>query len=273
LKSLADFKFGEMKFPETRIGETVVKAGDWLAKSVQQLEMKSPETGAAPSKFQKAANVAGRDPRRVAQLVSVRYVVEGSYRRVGERVRVSARLLALPAGDQRWGRVYDRPRDSLATLSDAIAQDLASELAPGGGAAAARRAERRPPDPRAYEAYQRGRFSFLRYDIPTARALFEQCVRIDPTNKVRETNELDNTVSIPIDVAAPAAGASSRRTAAVDLHAAMFKVPLLLLDALVSGARSLFVSAGRSAGSMEAPFKQALIDSGIPVPDVLRSGE
>jgi hypothetical protein len=88
---------------------------------------------------------------------------------------VSVRLLALPAGDQRWGRVYDRARDSLAMLSDAITQDLAGALG-----ARAQREERRSPDQRAYEAYQRGRFFLLsRYDVPTARALFEEAIARD----------------------------------------------------------------------------------------------
>jgi carbonic anhydrase len=39
LKSLTDFNMGEMKFPETKIGETVMKAEDWLAKKVQSLEI------------------------------------------------------------------------------------------------------------------------------------------------------------------------------------------------------------------------------------------
>src|ERR1044071_2992018 len=38
LKSLPEFKIGEMKFPETKIGETVTRAGDWLEKKLEQLE-------------------------------------------------------------------------------------------------------------------------------------------------------------------------------------------------------------------------------------------
>ena len=40
LKNLADFKIGEMKFPETKIGEAVTKAEDWVAEKVHKLEMK-----------------------------------------------------------------------------------------------------------------------------------------------------------------------------------------------------------------------------------------
>jgi carbonic anhydrase len=49
LRSLSDFNIGEMKFPETKIGETVTKAEDWVAQNVQKLEMKpsapAPESG------------------------------------------------------------------------------------------------------------------------------------------------------------------------------------------------------------------------------------
>ena len=178
-----------------------------------------------------AANVAGHDPRRVAQLVSVRFVVEGSYRRVGERVRVSARLLALPAGDQRWGRVYDRSRDSLATLSDAIAQDLAAALG-----ASPRRAEHQPPDPRAYEAYQRGRSFLLRYDIPTARSLFEQAILRDSTfapawaGLALSWGELADVIMAPLE-ALPPARAAARRALALDSTMAGAYVALGWIDA------------------------------------------
>jgi len=211
--------------------------GDGLAEEVAtQLGTAAGVTVRGAGIVRSAVGVAGRDPRRVARLVSVRYVVEGSYRRVGSRVRVSARLLALPAGDQRWGRVYDRPRDSLATLSDAIAQDLASELAPGGGAAAARRAERRPPDPRAYEAYQRGRFSFLRYDIPTARALFEQAIARDSTfapawaGLALVWSELADVTVAPLE-AYPRAREAALRALALDSTLASAYVPLAFVAA------------------------------------------
>lgn len=42
MKSLTDFQIGGMKFPETKIGETVTRAEDWLKKSVEKLEVKPP---------------------------------------------------------------------------------------------------------------------------------------------------------------------------------------------------------------------------------------
>jgi len=51
LKPMADFNIGEMKFPETKIGEAVTKAEDWLAEKVKQLEIKptQPTPGAQPA--------------------------------------------------------------------------------------------------------------------------------------------------------------------------------------------------------------------------------
>jgi carbonic anhydrase len=55
LKPLSDFKIGEMKFPETKIGETVAKAEDWLSKKIESLEVKSSE---APPIGSTAVNIA-----------------------------------------------------------------------------------------------------------------------------------------------------------------------------------------------------------------------
>ncbi len=152
---------------------------DWLADGLAD-EIATDLAGAAGMSVRaagivrSASRVAAGDPQRIGRLVSVRYVVEGSYRRVGSRVRVSAHVVSLPAGDEHWGRVYDTSHDSLPTLSSTIASDLASAFG-----ASAPRIGRRPPDPQAYELYRRGRFFLDRYDIPTARSLFEQAIQHD----------------------------------------------------------------------------------------------
>jgi hypothetical protein len=47
LKSLTDFNFGEMKFPETKIGEAVTKAEEWLSQKVEKLEARPPQPAQA----------------------------------------------------------------------------------------------------------------------------------------------------------------------------------------------------------------------------------
>lgn len=49
MKSFTNFQMGEMKFPETKIGETVTKAEDWLKKEIQQMEIKPPPAAPPPS--------------------------------------------------------------------------------------------------------------------------------------------------------------------------------------------------------------------------------
>src|SRR5438876_7741291 len=49
LKSLTDFNIGEMRFPETKIGETVTKAEDWLSKTLHEMEIKQPQVAAEPA--------------------------------------------------------------------------------------------------------------------------------------------------------------------------------------------------------------------------------
>ena len=56
LKTLTDFQVGEMKFPETKIGEAVTRAEDWLSQKVEALQTKPAEPGPPPST---AASIAG----------------------------------------------------------------------------------------------------------------------------------------------------------------------------------------------------------------------
>ena len=74
MKQLGDFNIGEMKFPETKIGETVTKAEDWLSKKIGELEVKpSSESDAAPipqsaaSVVRKVVEMAGKHWPRPAQ--------------------------------------------------------------------------------------------------------------------------------------------------------------------------------------------------------------
>jgi carbonic anhydrase len=67
MKSLGDFHIGEMKFPETKIGETVVKAGGWLSGKIGELETK------AQGEIQKVAPIiesAEATAKRVAELAA-----------------------------------------------------------------------------------------------------------------------------------------------------------------------------------------------------------
>jgi carbonic anhydrase len=55
LKSLPEFKIGEMKFPETKIGEGIARGGDWLEKKLEQLEIKPAGSGPVAAESAAAA--------------------------------------------------------------------------------------------------------------------------------------------------------------------------------------------------------------------------
>ena len=67
LRPLGDFNIGEMKFPETKIGETVTKAEDWLSKKIGEVDAKparvadAPEPRLAPSIAERVAEMAGKN--------------------------------------------------------------------------------------------------------------------------------------------------------------------------------------------------------------------
>src|SRR4030095_5403703 len=58
LKSLTDFKIGEMKFPETKIGETVTQAENWLSQKIGALQTKPGEQPLAEVHHSPVANIA-----------------------------------------------------------------------------------------------------------------------------------------------------------------------------------------------------------------------
>ena len=120
----------------------------------------------------------------LGRTLGVRYVVEGSVRRAGQRLRVSVRLLTSEDGFRVWNRDYDHAAGDLLALQEEIARDVATSLA------GTLRPEERTrlaatgtQDPVAYEHYLRGNFH-LAGRSPTAvrRAIgaYEAAVGRDP---------------------------------------------------------------------------------------------
>ncbi|HZJ72823.1 MAG TPA: hypothetical protein VFF36_17940, partial [Planctomycetota bacterium] len=111
-------------------------------------------------------------------------VLEGSVRRAGERVRITAQLIGTADGFQLWAERYDRTMDDVfavqAEIAAAIAAALSVALAPGE---IEELGKNRPQDVRAYDLYLRGRAEYGHYtrdSLEKARALFEEALRVDP---------------------------------------------------------------------------------------------
>jgi adenylate cyclase len=123
------------------------------------------------------------DIRQVGRELGVRYVLEGSVRKGGNRIRVSAQLIDAASGAHVWAQRYDRELADLFDLQDDITETIAAAIEPEIGEVERDRARRKPPESLdAWEYYQRGMWSFYQNTKETnaqARQLFERAVECD----------------------------------------------------------------------------------------------
>ena len=87
-----------------------------------------------------------RDVREVSRELGVRYVLEGSLRKAGGRVRVTAQLIDAESGTHIWADSYDGVVDNLFDFEDQIAERVAGALQPSIRAAEIEQARRKRPD-------------------------------------------------------------------------------------------------------------------------------
>jgi len=124
------------------------------------------------------------DTKQVARDLGVRYVVEGSVRKAGNRVRITAQLIDAASGNHIWAGRFDGTLDDVFELQDQITERIVFATAPEIEAHERERARRKPPENLdAWELYQRGMWHFYRVtkdDLKAARALFDQAVARDP---------------------------------------------------------------------------------------------
>jgi adenylate cyclase len=124
------------------------------------------------------------DVRVVAKELGVQYVVEGSVRKVGNRVRVTVQLIDAEADTHVWAERYDRQMDDIFALQDEITGAIVTVL-PGRVEAAAReRVERKPTDNMvAYECVLAAKVLHhrsKREDNAEALRLIERAIDLDP---------------------------------------------------------------------------------------------
>ena len=124
------------------------------------------------------------DLRSVARDLGVRHVLEGSVRKAGTRVRITAQLIDGRSGAHLWAERYDRELVDIFEIQDevtrAIVDALKVHLTPDESARVGRRGT---ADVDAYDFYVRGRQQLQRYtaeSVAEARQLFEQAIALDP---------------------------------------------------------------------------------------------
>ncbi len=124
------------------------------------------------------------DPNDIARELGVRYILMGSVRRAGDRIRVTAKLIDGSNGSSVWARSYDRALSDIFSVQDDITQTIVGGIEPELGRAERERARvkhRESID--AWSIYQRGMFHLYRYtkdDLVEARKQFAAAIAIDP---------------------------------------------------------------------------------------------
>jgi TolB-like protein/class 3 adenylate cyclase/Flp pilus assembly protein TadD len=129
------------------------------------------------------------DVRAIAERLAVTHVLEGSVRRAGQRVRVTAQLICAGNGYHLFSDTYDRSIEDIFGVQDEIARTIVGQLASHLGPVRTGEEERavrggHSHDTEAYAEYLRGRFEWARFTPDGAnRSLrhFERSIEMDPT--------------------------------------------------------------------------------------------
>jgi TolB-like protein/class 3 adenylate cyclase len=124
------------------------------------------------------------DVKQVGRELGVRYVLEGSVRKAGGRVRITAQLIDAETGAHLWADRFDGSLEDVFELQDKVASSVAGIIEPTLQAAETARSAGRPTaDLTAYDLYLRARAMFMSSAalIPEALQLLEQAIERDPS--------------------------------------------------------------------------------------------
>jgi len=124
------------------------------------------------------------DVKQVSRELGVRYVLEGSVRKGGNRVRITAQLIDATNGAHLWADRFDGSLEDVFDLQDKVATSVAGIIEPALQAAETARSANRPTnDLTAYDFYLRGLarfFPLTQQRVREALDLFERAIARDP---------------------------------------------------------------------------------------------
>jgi TolB-like protein/class 3 adenylate cyclase/Tfp pilus assembly protein PilF len=125
------------------------------------------------------------DLKQIGRELNVRYVLEGSVQRGGNRMRINVQLIDAETGSHLWAERFDKPVAELFDMQDEIVSRLAGALNAELIAAEARRAEK-SPSPDSMDLYFQGMAWFNKGYTPKttaqARGFFDRALAADPSN-------------------------------------------------------------------------------------------
>jgi adenylate cyclase len=121
--------------------------------------------------------------RLIAREIDATYLIQGSVRRAGTKIRVTAELIAPESGEQLWTGRYDRDMGDLFALQDEITTSLSAAIAPEIFRAEASAPVRSSADLTAWDRFLRGLSHYYREtttDFAASIALFKEAIELDP---------------------------------------------------------------------------------------------
>ncbi len=125
-------------------------------------------------------------PQEAGRRLGVRYVLDGSVRKSGDRVRIAVKLTDVADGVQIWANRFDDTLDDVFALQDKVALSVAGVIEPTVQAAEGRKASARPTsDMTSYELYLRGwklAWNIDRTEVHEALSLLNQAIERDPNH-------------------------------------------------------------------------------------------
>jgi len=124
------------------------------------------------------------DIKTVGRELGVRYVLEGSVRKAGNRVRVTGQLIEAATGGHLWAERYDRDLTDIFAVQDEITASVSAAIFPTMERSERERAARKPTDSLdAWESYYRGMWHFAKFEAEEnerARSFFQRAINLDP---------------------------------------------------------------------------------------------
>ncbi|HEV3482585.1 MAG TPA: protein kinase [Candidatus Acidoferrales bacterium] len=135
--------------------------------------------------FPRSEMLAFRDKpvtaQQVGQQLGAAYVLEGSIRRAGNRVRITAQLVEASTRHSVWAERYDRQLEDVFAIQEEIARSIAQALRITLTPQEEKTMARKPTEnPLAYDFYLRGRSYTRRENVDYGLQMFEQAIKLDP---------------------------------------------------------------------------------------------
>ncbi|MCK5363880.1 MAG: adenylate/guanylate cyclase domain-containing protein, partial [Gammaproteobacteria bacterium] len=186
----------------------------------------------------------GQSPniQSVGAELSVRYVLEGSVRKVGNRVRVTAQLIDTASGGHIWADRFDRDLSDIFEVQDEITQQIVASVAPGIVSAEMQKAKRKDVSTLdAWDRIMRAHWHLARFtmeDNAEARKLLTEAAQIEPDSALAlgdlamiHTFDAIWNWGISRDQSLAAAKEAARRAVAIDENNAWGHIALGVVEA------------------------------------------